>query len=274
MTGLVKPYHDHAVEHQRHGSGSRDGLGEREAGQVRYWQYGQAENSPDLAISDPSRFLSPPHNDGHVALACQSRDGWRGVEPASELQGHHAHLQRIRHGVPEIPPVIRRRFIFSGKNDELTLDFLGGGTPCLAGTFVGPFLTSPGWTNVLLAGILTGFLPCGLVYGFLTLASSSASVVHGLLTMLAFGGDGADHDSDRGRWLPAVALIATAHAAGFRRLRARYRPDLAGSGHHVRAVSGLRCARVLPLLPVAGSKDIGRFRGVAQFCLFRGHFLG
>ena len=63
----------------------------------------------------------------------------------------------------------------------------GGGTPCLAGTFVGPFLTSPGWSNVLLAGILTGFLPCGLVYGFLTLASSSASVVHGLLTMLAFG---------------------------------------------------------------------------------------
>ena len=62
-----------------------------------------------------------------------------------------------------------------------------GGVPCLAGTFVGPFLTSPGWTNVLLAGILTGFLPCGLVYGFLTLASSSASVVHGLLTMLAFG---------------------------------------------------------------------------------------
>ena len=27
------------------------------AGRVRYWQYGQAEKSPDLAISDPSRFL-------------------------------------------------------------------------------------------------------------------------------------------------------------------------------------------------------------------------
>ncbi len=36
-------------------SGKRDR--EREAGQVRYWQYGQAENSPDLAISDLSRFL-------------------------------------------------------------------------------------------------------------------------------------------------------------------------------------------------------------------------
>jgi sulfite exporter TauE/SafE len=63
----------------------------------------------------------------------------------------------------------------------------GGGTPCLAGTFAGPFLTAPGWSNVLIAGVLTGFLPCGLVYGFLTLASSSASVLHGLLTMCAFG---------------------------------------------------------------------------------------
>ena len=29
------------------------------AGQVRYWQCGQAEKSPDLAISDLSRFLPP-----------------------------------------------------------------------------------------------------------------------------------------------------------------------------------------------------------------------
>jgi sulfite exporter TauE/SafE len=61
------------------------------------------------------------------------------------------------------------------------------GGPCLAGTFVGPFLTAPGWSNALLAGILTGFLPCGLVYGFLTLAGSTSSVLHGLLTMAAFG---------------------------------------------------------------------------------------
>ncbi len=31
--------------------------GERKAGQVRYWQCGQAGKSPDLAISDLSRFL-------------------------------------------------------------------------------------------------------------------------------------------------------------------------------------------------------------------------
>jgi uncharacterized protein len=62
-----------------------------------------------------------------------------------------------------------------------------GATPCLAGSFIGPFLASPGSWNVFLAGILTGFLPCGLVYGFLTLASSSASIVHGFLTMCVFG---------------------------------------------------------------------------------------
>jgi sulfite exporter TauE/SafE len=62
-----------------------------------------------------------------------------------------------------------------------------GESPCLAGSFVGPFLTAPGWSNALIAGVLTGFLPCGLVYGFLTLASSSTSVLHGLLTMGAFG---------------------------------------------------------------------------------------
>jgi sulfite exporter TauE/SafE len=39
----------------------------------------------------------------------------------------------------------------------------------------------------LLAGVLTGFLPCGLVYGFLALASSSASVWVGLLIMSLFG---------------------------------------------------------------------------------------
>ena len=65
--------------------------------------------------------------------------------------------------------------------------FAGGGSVCLAGTFVGPFLASPSWSHVLVAGVLTGFLPCGLVYGYLALASSSASIWTGLLTMSVFG---------------------------------------------------------------------------------------
>jgi sulfite exporter TauE/SafE len=62
-----------------------------------------------------------------------------------------------------------------------------GGLSCLAGTFVGPFLTSPRSSDVLLAGVFTGFLPCGLVYGYLALASSSANVLDGVLTMSLFG---------------------------------------------------------------------------------------
>jgi sulfite exporter TauE/SafE len=63
----------------------------------------------------------------------------------------------------------------------------GGGSPCLAGTFVGPFLASRALLDVLLAGVFTGFLPCGLVYGYLALASSSADMLQGLLTMALFG---------------------------------------------------------------------------------------
>ena len=63
----------------------------------------------------------------------------------------------------------------------------GGGAGCLAGSFVGPFLSSPRSTDVLLAGVLTGFLPCGLVYGYLALATSSANIWQGLLTMSLFG---------------------------------------------------------------------------------------
>ncbi len=62
-----------------------------------------------------------------------------------------------------------------------------GGSICLAGTFVGQFLASPRLSHVLLAGVFTGFLPCGLVYGFLALASSSANIWDGLLTMSLFG---------------------------------------------------------------------------------------
>jgi sulfite exporter TauE/SafE len=64
---------------------------------------------------------------------------------------------------------------------------VGATSPCLAGTFVGPFLNSRRSTDVLLAGIFTGFLPCGLVYGYLALASSSANVLEGMLTMSLFG---------------------------------------------------------------------------------------
>ena len=58
---------------------------------------------------------------------------------------------------------------------------------CLAGRWFVPFLTAPGLKNVFLAGVLTGLLPCGLVYAFLALAISSGTLVEGLSRMAMFG---------------------------------------------------------------------------------------
>ena len=58
---------------------------------------------------------------------------------------------------------------------------------CLAGGLLSHFLRSPSQSDVFLAGLLTGFLPCGLVYGFIGIAASTQSITFGLLTMVAFG---------------------------------------------------------------------------------------
>ena len=73
---------------------------------------------------------------------------------------------------------------------QLALPVLGqhtGGGGCLATSSLAAFLRSPGWGSVFLAGMLTGFLPCGLVYAYLALAASAADFVDGMLTMAAFG---------------------------------------------------------------------------------------
>ncbi len=59
--------------------------------------------------------------------------------------------------------------------------------PCLAGNFFANFLKSPGLHNVFLAGLFTGMLPCGLVYGFVALAASTGNLLLGIGVMTAFG---------------------------------------------------------------------------------------
>ena len=49
------------------------------------------------------------------------------------------------------------------------------------------FLTAPGWHNAFLAGLLTGFLPCGLVYAYLVLAAGSGNILTGTAIMALFG---------------------------------------------------------------------------------------
>jgi sulfite exporter TauE/SafE len=61
------------------------------------------------------------------------------------------------------------------------------GAGCLGSKFFGPLLAGRTWSDAFLAGLFTGFLPCGLVYAFLALASASQSTLHGALRMTAFG---------------------------------------------------------------------------------------
>jgi sulfite exporter TauE/SafE len=61
------------------------------------------------------------------------------------------------------------------------------GSGCLAGGLFGHFLRRGTPPDVFIAGVLTGFLPCGLVYGMLALAMATHSVVWGGLTMIVFG---------------------------------------------------------------------------------------
>jgi sulfite exporter TauE/SafE len=63
----------------------------------------------------------------------------------------------------------------------------GRSNPCLAGTFFATFLRSNKSVHLFLAGLFTGFLPCGLLYGMLALAASFKDVGLGLFIMFVFG---------------------------------------------------------------------------------------
>jgi sulfite exporter TauE/SafE len=86
-------------------------------------------------------------------------------------------------GLLALGAVLRRQ---GGVGRRLRLQ-IGPRSPCLTGTLVGALLGSPRGTDVFLAGVLNGLLPCGLVYGYLSLATSTASLTGGVATMLAFG---------------------------------------------------------------------------------------
>lgn len=60
-------------------------------------------------------------------------------------------------------------------------------TGCLFGSLFATLLKYPALRHAFAAGVFTGWLPCGLVYAFVSLAASSGDMLHGLLTMLAFG---------------------------------------------------------------------------------------
>lgn len=58
---------------------------------------------------------------------------------------------------------------------------------CLRPGLLGSMLRRADLAGPMLAGVLTGFLPCGLVYAMAALAVSSGDLLSGLLTMACFG---------------------------------------------------------------------------------------
>lgn len=63
-----------------------------------------------------------------------------------------------------------------------------GGSGCNpAASIFKHFLTQPGTLGGVLAGVATGFLPCGLVYSFLSKGAADAHMLGGAFTMMLFG---------------------------------------------------------------------------------------
>lgn len=64
---------------------------------------------------------------------------------------------------------------------------IAGHAVCPGAAAFRSLLTSKGVIDVFVAGIFTGFLPCGLLYGMLALAGSTQHMATGLATMAVFG---------------------------------------------------------------------------------------
>ena len=76
--------------------------------------------------------------------------------------------------------------VTAGVMPKPTTRFLSG-LPCGAAGWLKTFLSAPSWLGALVAGVFTGFIPCGLVYAFLLKAGSTGDIWLGWLTMAAFG---------------------------------------------------------------------------------------
>ena len=64
---------------------------------------------------------------------------------------------------------------------------VGGIAACPGAAAFKALLGARATSDVFLAGLFTGLLPCGLLYGMLALAASTGSVLAGLATMVIFG---------------------------------------------------------------------------------------
>lgn len=85
----------------------------------------------------------------------------------------------------------------------------GASLPCLTGGGFRALLMSPGAGAAFVGGVLTGFMPCGLVYAYLAVAGATASLAQGAVVMIAMG--------------LGTAPLMIAAGLGFQRLGFRWR---------------------------------------------------
>ena len=64
---------------------------------------------------------------------------------------------------------------------------MGGATVCPSGGLLRSLIRQQSRSGVFLAGVATGFLPCGLVYAFLLTAARTSDLLVGALVMIVFG---------------------------------------------------------------------------------------
>lgn len=97
------------------------------------------------------------------------------------------------HSAGVVPWVRRRWKVWRSANtapaiETTSFKFGGAGAPkCGRSGLLGSLLTAPGMLGPFLAGVMTGLLPCGLVYAMLALAVCADGPVGGALTMACFG---------------------------------------------------------------------------------------
>jgi sulfite exporter TauE/SafE len=109
----------------------------------------------------------------------------------STSRAWRGHLAREDMGCKPVP---RREPQAGGRPDESLVTSVGSpqGVAAnydtgMAASFFGHFLRPTAQRGVFLAGVFTGFLPCGLVYAFLALAASTGNPLAGWLGMACFG---------------------------------------------------------------------------------------
>lgn len=147
----------------------------------------------------------------------------------------------------------------------------GGANGCgLAGSMFGGLMQAGGGWGPMVAGLATGFLPCGLVYAFLAKAVAEGSVASGAATMFAFGlgtvpamvlvgcGGGVISHAARARVLQVAAglVVLLGGLTVYRGWSVTPDASCHTTGHVSSADSGLRCTSCVHfLLPVQPRKE-------------------